>query len=154
MNAVGASLVPWEQYGRRGGVAFFSATFGTMKAWLFWASFGRPGGIARHLGPIWPPSRRGPPTGPRMAAVGAWTPRAAIWPPWGRDLSPGLRLAAVGRGGSPGLCTAAVGAWLVPYAPYYCRGGVAHPLGPVWQLWGRGLYPEPRMAASGVWPNP
>jgi len=49
---------------------------------------------------------------------------------------------------------AAVEAWLVPWAPYGRLEGVADPLGPVWQPWGRGRSPGPRMAAVGASPVP
>jgi len=41
---------------------------------------------------------------------------------------------------------AVVGAWLVPWALYGRREGVARPLGMVWPPWGRGLIFAPRMA--------
>jgi len=47
---------------------------------------------------------------------------------------------------------AAVGAWLVPWAPYGRCEGVAGFLRPVWPLWGRGRSPGSRMVAVGAWP--
>jgi len=42
-------------------------------AWpVHWAPYGRRGGVAGPLGPVWPPWGRGRSPGPRMAAVGAW----------------------------------------------------------------------------------
>jgi len=72
-------------------------------AWpVLWAFCGRRGGVAGHLGPVWPPWGRGRSPGPRVAAVGAWP---VLWAPCG-----------------------AVGAWPVLWAPYGRRGGVACPL--------------------------
>jgi len=77
-----------------------------------------------------------------------------VGPPWG-------------RGWSPGPIVATVGAWLVPWAPCGCLGGVAGPMGPVrlrggvagpmdpmWLPWGRGWSPDTREAAVGAWPVP
>ena len=62
---------------------------------------------------------------------------------------------------------AAVGAWLVPWAPHSCRGGVAVPWAVYGRSWGvagalcllepprgRGRSPGPRMAAVGAWTVP
>jgi len=74
-------------------------------------------------------------------------------------------MAVVGRGLSTGNRRVAVWAWPVPWAPCGRRGGVAGPLGPVWQPWGcyrsperrvaamgRGLSPGNRRVAVGAWP--
>jgi len=78
-----------------------------LEAWLVpWAPYGRRGGEARPLCPVWPPRGRCPSCAPRMAAVGVCP---VPWAPYGR------------RGGVT-----------LPFAPYRCRGGVARPLGPLW----------------------
>jgi len=83
------------------------------------APYGRRGGVAGPLRPVWPPCGRGRSPGPRMAAVG-------------RSRFPGPRMAAVGAWPFPAPCMAAVGVWPVLWALYGRRGGVAGPLGPVW----------------------
>jgi len=103
-----------------------------------------------------------------------------VWLPWGRGRTSGSMCLVWGRARSPGLRVAAVGPWLVPWAPCNRRGGVAGPLGPVspprqdglcpgpraaavglgrspgsvWLAWGRGWSPGLRVDAVGAWPVP
>jgi len=114
----------------------------TVGAWpVAYAPYGRRGGVARPLGPVWPPWK----LACRLAPV---------WPPLGRGSSFGSRILAFG-------------AWPVPWAPYGRRGGVARPLGPVWPPWVcgpslgpvlppwlRGPSPELHIAALGALPVP
>jgi len=60
MDAVWAWPVSWAPYGRRGGVA---SALGPV-----WPPWGR----GRFLGSVWLPWERGRSLGPRIAAVGAW----------------------------------------------------------------------------------
>jgi len=130
MNAVGALPFPWALYGRRGGVASF-------------------------LGPVWPPWGRGSDLGSVRLLWGVAIPWALfggcghvasflghvwlrggmagllgpVWPPWGRGRSTGPLTEAVGGWpvlwGMYGHC----GVWPVPWASYTRRGGVAGPMG-------------------------
>jgi len=62
MAAVGAWLVPWAPYGRRGGVAGPLASVWRIAvgAWpIPWAPSGRLGGVGDPLGPLCQPWRRG-----------------------------------------------------------------------------------------------
>jgi len=121
--------------------------------------------ICCHLGIVWPPGRRGRPTGPRLVAVGSWSvpwvPTSGrgcvdrflslVPPPWERGLSNVPRMVARGRVPSPSPRQAAVGAWFVSWALSGRREKVARPMWPVWRLWGRGLFPGPSLGALGAW---
>jgi len=104
-----------------------------------WAVYGRRGVVTGSLGP----------SGRRRFVAGFLV---SVLPPWGRGRSPGPRLAAVGS-------------WVVTWAPSGRHWGVAGPLGPVWPPWGvagllisvwppwgRGPSIRPRLAALGAWP--
>jgi len=53
-----------------------------VKAWpVPWLPYGRRGGVAGPLAPVWPPWRRGHSTEPHLATVGAWPVSLA---PYGR----------------------------------------------------------------------
>jgi len=161
MAAVEAWLVSWAPSGHVG-------------EWpTSWAQYGRRGGVACSLGPVWLPWGRGPSPGFRMAAVrprpvpvpcmargGVARPQGFVLPPWGvafpyapygcrgsvvRPLGPVLPVWGRGPSFLPRMAT--VGAWPVTWGPYRRRGGVARPLGLVWLPWGRGQFPVPRMAA-------
>jgi len=95
---------------------------------VLWAPYGRRGGVAVPLSPVWPQWKRSRSPGP-------------VWPPWGRGRSPGPHMAAVG-------------AWPVPWAPCGGRGGVAGPLMPVWPPLGCGRPAGGRVAALEAWPVP
>jgi len=130
----GAWPVPWALYGRYGSVAgplgpvwppwwrgrspgprmdaggrglspgSFLASVGSRP--VPWATYGRRGGVADPLCPVWPKWGRGRALGPRMAAMGAWPipwapyghlvgvvgPLGPVWPLWGRGRSPGPRM--------------------------------------------------------------
>jgi len=86
-----------------------------VKVWpVAWSTFGRRGGVAASMVPV--------------------------WPPWGCGRSTGLRLAAVGACPVHSFLSAAVGAWPVPWSPSGRRGGAAGPLVPIWLPWGRGQF--------------
>ena len=119
-----------------------------------WAPSGCRGGVAGPLNPNWPSLGRGWFPGLRLDAWGRRRSPVPCLAAVGCGRSPGPRLAAVGRSlvphvaaeGAwpvPGPCLAAVGAWPGPWASCGCRGGMAGPLGPVWQPWecGRSLGP-------------
>jgi len=59
-----------------------------------------------------------------------------------------------GRGRVPRPRTAAVEAWLGPWAPCHVCEGVAGPLCPVWPPWKRGRALGPRVVAVGSWQVP
>jgi len=120
-------------------------------AWpLPWAPIIYKGGVIVPLGPVGPPWECGRSPGSRMAAVGTWPvpwapygrrgsvagPLGPVRPPWGCGWSPWLLWPLWERGQSLGPRIAAVGAWLVYWVPYGCRGGMAGPLGLVWPPWG------------------
>jgi len=118
-----------------------------------WVLYGRRGGVAGPLGPVWLPWKSGWSAGPRMAAVGAWLvpwapyvrrggvagPLGPVWPPWGRAVPLSPVLPPWGRGHSPKPSMAVVGACPVPWVLYGRRWGVAG-------------FPGPRRAAVVAWP--
>ena len=68
--------------------------------WIMLVPYGRRGGVAGPLGPVWPLLGRGWSFGSCVAVVGAWpvlwtpcgrrggvaAPLDPVWPPWGRGL--------------------------------------------------------------------
>jgi len=139
--AVGAGPVPWAPRGRRGGVAGplgpTKSPWGVASPWVL---RGRREGVVGPLGLVWAPWGCGQFHGPCVV-------------PLERSRSPGTRVAAVGAWLVRGPRVAAVGAWPVPWGSCGRRGGVAVPLGPVWQSWGCNPSSGPRMATLGAWPD-
>jgi len=111
--------------------------------WLLWRR-------VRSLGPCvtdlrtWPlPWGRGWFRGPRGAAVEAWPgllalcgrrgsvadPLGPVWPPMVLVRSLGSRVATLGYGRSTELRVATQGAWPIPWAPCWRRGGGSRLLG-------------------------
>jgi len=69
LAAVGVWPVPWAP---SGALQVQWARLVAVWAWpVQSASYGRRGGVAGPMGPVWPPWGRGHSNGPRMAAVGA-----------------------------------------------------------------------------------
>jgi len=72
MATVGAWPVPWATYGRLGGVAGALgpvwSPWGVARPWVL---YGYRAGVASPLGPVWPPWVRDLLLRPRMVAVGA-----------------------------------------------------------------------------------
>jgi len=108
-------------------------------AWpVFWAPYGRHGGVAGRLEPY---GRRGGVANPLClfrVRGGVAGPLGPVWMPRGRGRSTGSRMAAVG-------------VWPVFTASYGCHGGVAIPLSPVWPSWGRGRSLGICMSAVVAW---
>ena len=117
LAAVGARPVPLAPSGRRGAwpvpVDFCRAAVG---AWpVLWAPCCSRWGVYSPLSPVWPPWGRRrcfAPSGHRGGVAG---PLGPVWLPWVRCRS-------------PGLCLAAVGVWMLPWALSGRCVGVATPL--------------------------
>jgi len=155
MAAVGAWPVPWNPYGRRGGVA------GP------WAPYGCSGGVGGPFGPEWPKWGCGRPWALYGRRGGVAGPLALVWLPCASGRSPGPCIDAVGSWPVPWACMVTMeawpvawvpnlrrGEWPVPWAMYGQRGYVAGLLGPVWPPWKRGRSFGPRMDVVEAWPVP